>query len=1020
MTKLLNVASLYESLYSIVEICKKDKENEIEIIVPDKLSLFMEKFLFEKLHIDASFNIKVSTLNRFAKKNIVVPKEKQISTHGSVLLVFKILNENREKFSSLKSQKYSFSYAENIYATISQLKASRITPEEMLKFNSTDTRLTGKIQDLAIIYEQYEQQKVGLLDAGDVFLMSVFSVADGKDNSNLYFVGFDDFTAIQYAIIERLALNANVNVMNYFSTNGNARIYNNEVFSQLKNIAYINELPFEVKDIKVDLSQTKKFLQSSLFGFENDSHVLTDEAIKLFSANSDKQELEFIAREIRSRVIDGENYGNFGVAVFGLENKTYKIQEIFNKYEINYYIDNNLTLNNSVLYKFFVSVFKFSESYYNLTHLIDIINSPFYVVDDEIKRQLIEKLKLYKFLGQDLSKYDFGDDLNEEKGNLEKFLNDFKIEREWTIDEIKETLKQACEKYSFCEILDNLISKNTDLQNQTLISKSLDMVFDVLDNISLFYKTAQAEEITDIFARIASVVKVGNLPLSLDAVKIVDAGNTTEIFKHLFIANCTKDNAPSLKSDCGIILDSEIEKLNFSFKLSPTIAHINKLAKLRLFNLALLFEKSLTISYSRVPSDLVQELLNKIKLQVDNEVISLEPIYELNIGKYMALSEWDYIEYLCKNDKENKKLFETLIKDKQISNLSLENLSIYKDMNTISASQLENYFKCPFYEFLNNALKIKSSLDNDILSFDIGNILHEILFDYYSKNKDVGDIKLFVENKVDKFVEKDERLKVNKQSPVLKNLINEAIRVIYGMNYIDENSLFQTNKNLLEVDFSGSKALKLKNINLIGKIDRIDLCGDVARIVDYKSGKADASLKELYYGNKLQLFLYSCACENWLKKHVVGGFYLPLHNKYEREEGNPYALKGFFVNEQEIVKALDKRLEPSSKSDIVNIRTNKDNKAIRTIGYKELEETEMHRLKTYAKEVSEKAVDEMKSGFIKPTPSDISKTCEYCEYAHICLKDCSNVQYRQSLKINLDSFKRGEEWKNLKAFKKTF
>jgi len=1020
MIKVLNVSSLYESLYAIVDICKNSCDEEIEIIVPDKLSLFMEKFLFEKLNIESSFNIKVSTLNRFAKKNVVVPKEQQISSHGSVLLVYKILNDNREKFSSLKSQRYSFTYAENIYATISQLKASRIMPNEMLKFSSTDERLTGKIQDLALIYKQYELCKADLVDASDIFLMSVFSVSEGRENANLVFVGFDDFTAIQYAIIEQLSLNANVNVLNYFSTKGNARIYNNEVFLQLKNIAYTNELPFEVETVDIAISETKDFLQSNLFSFEKNKHTLTNESIKIFEANSDVQELEFIARDIRSKIMDGMHYEDFGVAVFGLENKTQKIQEIFDKYEINYFIDNDLTLNNSVLYKFIVSVLKYNESSYNLVQLMDIINSPFFIMDDGIKRKLIEKLQLYKFCGYNLDKYDFGEDLNIEKEKLSAFISDFRIQKEFKVEDIKRIIIELTEKYSFEEILNELITKNEDLQNQILLSKSLDMVLDLFDDIIKFYPEAQLEEIEDIFSRLACVVKVGNLPLSLDAVKIVDAGNMTEIFNNLYISNCTKDNAPTLKSDCGIILDSEIEKLNFSFKLSPTIAHINKLAKLRLFNISLLFEDSLTISYSRLPSDLVNEMCSKIQLNVDDETIDLEPIYDLKLGKYIALSEWDYIEYLCKNDKQNKKLFESLIKDKQINNLALENLSIYDNLKTISASQLENYFKCPFYAFLNNTLKIKPGLDNDILSLDIGNILHEILFEYYSRNKDVGDIEKFVKQQVAKFVEKDERLKVNAQSPVLKNLVEEAIRVVNGMNYIDQNSLFQTNKKLLEVDFSGSRALKLKNIDLIGKIDRVDTCGDMARIVDYKSGKADASLKELYYGNKLQLFLYSCACENWLKKNVVGGFYLPLHNKYEREVGNAYALKGFFVNEQEIVHSLDTRLEPSSKSDIVNIRTNKENKAIRTNGYKELHAEEMSRLKNYAKEVSEQAVDEIKSGYIKPTPSEISKPCEYCEYAHICLKDCSNIQYRQALKINPDSFKRNEEWKNLKAFKKTF
>ena len=100
--------------------------------------------------------------------------------------------------------------------------------------------------------------------------------------------------------------------------------------------------------------------------------------------------------------------------------------------------------------------------------------------------------------------------------------------------------------------------------------------------------------------------------------------------------------------------------------------------------------------------------------------------------------------------------------------------------------------------------------------------------------------------------------------------------------------------------------MKLNNINVVGKIDRVDQCGDMLRIVDYKSGRIDTSLKQLYYGNKLQLFLYACAIEERLNKKVIGSFYLPLHNIYSDEIGNNYKLKGYFINEDFIIRDLDK------------------------------------------------------------------------------------------------------------------
>ena len=115
----------------------------------------------------------------------------------------------------------------------------------MYAFNSSDEQLKNKILDLAKIYELYEKNKAGLLDSSDSFLVSAMSVADGREGKKILFVGFDDFTAIEYTIIEQLAKVCEVNVINYFSKENNQYLYNRQVYDKLKNIAYINELAFE-------------------------------------------------------------------------------------------------------------------------------------------------------------------------------------------------------------------------------------------------------------------------------------------------------------------------------------------------------------------------------------------------------------------------------------------------------------------------------------------------------------------------------------------------------------------------------------------------------------------------------------------------------------------------------------------------------------------------------------------------------------------------------------------------------
>ncbi len=989
----MDVPSLNAALNCAAEFCR-GKTGVVDIVVPDKLSLFMERFLFEKLGISSSFNLRVSTLNRYAKRGLNVDKSKQISKVGAIILIHKILNENAQKFSVLKSANYSFSYAENVYRTIGQLQASKITPEEMQKFTSKNKQLEGKILDLALIYSEYQRQKAGLLDASDMFLMSAVTIAERVENHDILFIGFDDFTAIEYSIIEQLSFKNDVYVYVAKSAGNNRHIFNLEVGEQLKNIAYKNEIGHKVMQVEYKSNELQEFLEKHLFATDSDTFCLKNEIAKVYSANNFSEEFDLIARDIREKVLDGKKYNQFGVAVFGLSEKVDKIEEILNRYDINYYIDCPLELNKSAVYKFILSVFKYNLDANKLPHIIDIINSPFFVADEADKIALVAVLKRFNYL-YDIASVNLE---NETFLHLKAFLADFTFEDK-AVAVCKEKLKNSLKKYDFDGILTK-ICENLDLKAKILLKKSGEVIFDLFDEVIKLYPDADVNKFYDIYFHISGVLSVNNLPLTLDAVKIVDADNFAEIFDYLYIANCTLENAPSIKADCGIILDDEIEKLNFKNKLAPTIAHINRLSKLRLFNSALMFNIGLTISYNKTKSVLIGELLSRIKVDIDGTQINLLPIFANTLGEYKALSSWDYIfaayklkQYALVGDVKSDKL------DKQ----SIKKIGTFK---TISASQLETYFKCPFMHFLSNQLKIKPDLDNTIQTFDIGNILHHILYLYYKNDKNVGNKREFVQKSVLEYLKNEERLTFSVNDPIIKNLTLEALRVLDGVDNIDKHSLFVPNKNLAEYKFE----YNLGNVNLLGFVDRIDVCKipNALRVVDYKTRDADAKLGELYYGKKLQLFLYNLAVENILNIPGVASFYLPLHNSFERDSENSYALDGFFENTPEVVHALDVRLQPKDKSNIVNVTMTTKHVAAQNTN-KAMQPSDFAALKNYAKNVSVQAVDEIRAGNIKPSPLDYKKACDYCPYLQICLKNSCGVLDRQTDIVDFSSFKEAKD-----------
>ncbi len=66
----------------------------------------------------------------------------------------------------------------------------------------------------------------------------------------------------------------------------------------------------------------------------------------------------------------------------------------------------------------------------------------------------------------------------------------------------------------------------------------------------------------------------------------------------------------------------------------------------------------------------------------------------------------------------------------------------------------------------------------------------------------------------------------------------------------------------------------------------------------------------------------------------------------------------------------------------------------------------MLQLKNYAKLISNKAVEEIKTGNIAPSP--YKDACKYCPYVQVCLKNSNKTNTRGLMQVNLNSFKEGE------------
>ena len=199
-------------------------------------------------------------------------------------------------------------------------------------------------------------------------------------------------------------------------------------------------------------------------------------------------------------------------------------------------------------------------------------------------------------------------------------------------------------------------------------------------------------------------------------------------------------------------------------------------------------------------------------------------------------------------------------------------------------------------------------------------------------------------------------------------------------------------KNLLESFDSPALAFAVgdKKIPLTGVVDRIDEDETFFRIVDYKTGNVKCSLSELYTGRHLQLELYLIAVQNLLNKRPVGGYYFFSRDTYE-ETPQPVRLYGKTVKEENALYAQDRSFAvkgDTPQESIVLPYTVSINKKGETQykgdGAKNLllSEEDFSAHLNYAFRVAQKALTELESGFIYPTPYEGG--CKWCKYQSIC------------------------------------
>lgn len=344
-----------------------------------------------------------------------------------------------------------------------------------------------------------------------------------------------------------------------------------------------------------------------------------------------------------------------------------------------------------------------------------------------------------------------------------------------------------------------------------------------------------------------------------------------------------------------------------------------------------------------------------------------------------------------------------------------------------SASQVENYGKCPFMYFCRYGLGVNRALIARLDQRINGLLVHKVLEEIFKKfTKDEisampaeeleKNIRALTAEYADEYMGGAEKL-----TPAVKRDLErsaDSIKEILG-RFISEFGAcsFVTIAAELQIGGRDVPAYTLTlpgggSVTVTGSIDRVDGfdSGEAkyVRIIDYKTGGKSFSLSDVFDGLNMQMLIYLFAlCQNG--RGAFGGMlpagilYVPAKNggetlgrgaddaAIEKQRLKNGRMNGLLLEDEKILNAMEDGIKG------VYIDASVNAKGELKGAFLSLKEFEL--LHRRIDEILIKTGSDILGGRISASPSDMAgkkDICEHCDYAAVCLHE-RNGDYRRML-----------------------
>jgi|GEM_PF-4465841 len=1018
----------------------------IFIIAPDSYSYSIENKLSKIQGL--GLKAEVMSFSRLAMRILGNKINKCLTPVGCTMIMTKALFSIKDKLKYYGKSLAAKGFVNEIYSSITALRNSGISVDALKTVASTMKGYSkGKTEDLAEIYNAYLGELSGKYNDPTTRLEALVKAIPYQSvvkDSIFCFVEFYAFNSVEYQVLSAIfktAYQVNVALIDQVGGLGNQSVYPDVTCETVKKLAKDSGVAYKRINAYTVLDDFALAISNRLFDVTPIDPIEPKIKLKLFTPPTPQDEIDEVLREIAKLVRNGMRYRDICVVAGNVNDPT--IDSAFEDFGIPFFKDKKAPLSDEPSIKFVLYTIKAAINNLDRNSVISLLRNPLSGVDP-IESMIFENFVLRYGIDHVRFKepFDFGDETEREIAE--------KVRRQLT--DILITLPQSATVDRYVQLLkEHLINVGFDQRLKTFFD-SFGGVGDVAERsaqvpLRLKETLRTSEELLqgfnlkladfyDLLRSSLDSVKLSLIPSTVDSVYIGAAKDCKyENVKAMFVIGAEEGKIPQETQDGSILTAKFHNELQLrDIVVRPEVKEENKYAKFSLIEILCKPSEYLVVSCPKVavdgsiinPSEIMSML--KSLFGVEYSTTLSHTFAELTVSEKQSVK---LASYGIRNDLERLDSYRALL-----SNLNQEDrfkikrifehrnetvIDRGKDLflpnNKLSVSKIERYYRCPYVFFVQDGLKAKEKVSPDVQVNETGVFIHAVLekffmghkktYESYSRDR-ILDISTDI---AESLIDSDQRLKSLRKeegSRRVENMILEAATITADLAELSKLGSFRP--FLLEVSFGDYPGAHFPPIKLdsgtilTGKIDRLDRFEKEVIAIDYKTGSVKSGLDNVYFGEKIQLYVYL----NALKDSdfiPVGAFYQGLESKYGNKDFafKGYAYKGQIKDGLDNILKLDKNFVADGKSKLLPLTIQKG-KLKSNAEMSIITADEFDSVMDYTKRLLNKADGYLRQGLISPLP--LEKECKYCNAKNICYE--ADPKVRKKYAITIEAFKNKE------------